>query len=156
MIDVVLENRRYKATLRIHSKFNLLIGSTSTGKSYMTFMLAQFDVLGSGYAVATNGVHVYTNRIELPEKIAKALKSEHGAVFIFDEDSDFVSTNDYLRELLDSPNYFIIIGRDNFSRLPYGINSVFELQGDKSRRVQMVPAYATKRIKTAACNSDSP
>ena len=155
MIEVVLENRRYRAVLRFHSKFNLLIGGTSTGKSYMASMLARFDVVGDGYAISSSGVHVYTNRVERPEKITKALKSERGAVFIFDEDSDFVSTNDYLRELLDSPNYFIIIGRDNFSRLPYGINSMFELQGDKRRRVQMVPAYATKQYKSAAYDSGS-
>lgn len=157
MIEVIIENRRYSVTLRLHSKFNLLLGATSTGKSYLTKMLPRFSQDSSGKIVASNGIHVYTNRVERPELLQQALRSERGAVFVFDEDSAFVSTDEYLRELLDSPNYFIIIiGRDNFSRLPYGVNSVFELQGDKRHRVQMLQAY-TSELKNQAinCSSDS-
>lgn len=149
MIKLDIVHRKYSAQLLIQSKFNLVIGDSGSGKTLMSKMVSALS--GSKGFVEVNDCRVFSEVGYLPSTFQQRIQEERGSVFLLDESSVFVSTNAGAELLLGSPNYFIISGRDNFNRLPYGIRSIFELSGSP-RAVKMVPVATELQLHRRTVN----
>lgn len=67
------------------------------------------------------------------------MEAETGSLFVLDEHSKFLTDKSLTVYLRTSKNYFLIITRDDLAMPPYGVEDVFELQGNINN-VKMVPA----------------
>lgn len=143
MIKLEITHRKFATTLLLNSKFNIIVGDSGTGKTLLSKRVAA--LAGSKEFFESNGYKVFSEVGVLPSAMQEYFLTERGSVFILDESSAFVRTNDGASTLLASPNYFIITGRDNFNRLPYGIRSVFTLEGTPSRS-RMVPVATEAQL----------
>lgn len=128
MIDVFVAAGEFQARIKISGKYNILCGMSGTGK---TLLRERLD----GVTLAPVGTYKYegpgriVSAAALPEHVVvKRLQTCRENVFVIEEGSVFLSDRKYLKMILGSPNYFIIIAREQFNRLPYGTKSTFSVE----------------------------
>lgn len=128
MIDIFIAAGKFRADLKLNGKYNILCGPSATGKTVLRERL-------DGVTLAPKSSYKYEgpgriiSAAALPEHVmAERLQTSRGSVFVIEEGSVFLSDRKYLKMILESPNYFIIIAREQFNRLPYGAKSMFSVE----------------------------
>ena len=128
MIDIFIAAGKFRAELKLNGKYNILCGPSATGKTVLRERL-------DGVTLAPKSSYKYEgpgriiSAAALPEHVmAERLRTSRESVFVIEEGSVFLSDRKYLKMILESPNYFIIIAREQFNRLPYGVYNIFGLR----------------------------
>lgn len=128
MIDAFVAAGEFQARIKISGKYNILCGMSGTGK---TLLRERLD----GITLAPTGTYRYDGpgRIISLSAIQEAtgvnwIRNTSGNLIVIEEGSVFLSANDYLRDIQASTNYFLIIAREQFNRLPYGVKNIFGVE----------------------------
>lgn len=143
-MEYTFTHPRMKLHLQLQGKFNIIVGDSGTGKSYLcklveeirnTYGLAEqqpLPVCGGGAAVV---------------RVPVWAKEHRGALLVLDEMQDAEIWHSYLDIMKASHNYYIICTREGDRSIPFDFNTTFELKRTETA-LQMVPL--SKRIVSCA------
>lgn len=123
MLKFSVKGSGVRYDLCLTGKYNILCGLSGTGKTRLANLL--FIRQTSRDLVTYNGPgNIYTDYNINAIKVVREIQNQSGSVFVIDEESDLFETS--LQEIKESNNYFIIMSREGFAQLPYGIDNIFE------------------------------
>lgn len=127
MLVADIQFKRFRTQLKLSRKFSILQGLSGTGKTYLSEQLSLLEepVLFSDGVART----IFVAEALATSRVSKVIQQVSNCVFVIDEDSALLYDEGVLCDIYNSPNYFIIIAREKFSMLPYGIDDIFILTG---------------------------
>ncbi len=128
--------RHEQVTFDIRGKYNVIIGNSGTGKTFITKFGQALEELPGRYK-GNPEISVYGSQDSIREHISTVSNS----IIIIDEHINSGPIHDYVRLSEFSDNYFIFCARDTLGAVPYGINTTFVVDGVYPK-VRMVPAYS--------------
>lgn len=126
-IRATLKARRLAYDILIQGKYTMLQGMSGTGKTRFVRLASQYtqgapvEYTGPGTLYCAGGMD--------PSKFVRLIETCQGDVFLMDEEYDSLGYHDFLRKILTSPNYFIIVSREGLRTLPYGVESLCVMEG---------------------------
>lgn len=123
--EVTIENAYIRYSFTIKRNITIIRGESATGKTTLVEMIRAYneeDDTGIQIRCSKKLVVLYgRDWQERLEKISDAI------VFI-DEQSRFVKSKEFAREVRNSDNYFVIISREKLSDLPYSVSEVYGIR----------------------------
>lgn len=121
-----------------NSRISILQGASGGGKTYLLGNLGALDAP----ITASDGtrVDVIAATGSPQRRVVEQLQDKQNCVFVFDEDDMMLYDEALVKYLQTTPNYLLIMARDSFSWLPYGLGYVFVLEGTP-KHSRMVPRY---------------
>ena len=125
-----------KIHLQLASKFNVVIGDSGTGKSYLRQLaedIRDLSPVGEGQPMPICGDD------RLVEFWSREFK---GALMVIDEGKDLEVWHKLVRSMMESNNYYIICTREGNASIPYGVDTTFVLKRT-SNSIRMLPAYTS-------------
>lgn len=123
---IIVETNKIKYDFEINRQINILVGNSATGKSVLYSYIKEYENNESA-----NGVQV---TCEVPcvtlegKKWKQNLETIDNSIVFIDEDSVFVTSEDFAKAIKHSNNYYIIINRRKLSQLPYSINCIYAIR----------------------------
>ena len=142
MIKFKCAVRNFSATLCLRGKYNIIAGNSGTGKTYLQMKLA--EIAGAKSARYDGPGRLISADIMSTAKTSDLLSNMAGSVFVLDEGIDLLYDKRGLELIKSSQNYFIIMARENFNRLPYGVHDIFDLRGNE-HCLEMIPMFDAAR-----------
>ncbi len=135
MLEINLENRKFKFYLKFYGKLNFIFGDSGGHKSYLAEVALNYlDGLhrtkGSfkidGKEIGQDRILVFDNKNNLDTYVFK-LKNIHNCIVIIDEFCKINKEKSFGQLIMESENYFIFISRKVYGILPVNVHSVYSL-----------------------------
>ena len=121
----------------------VLCGDSGRGKTTLFEMIHEYNRYKR-----TSGVSVSCdkNLVTLAgEDWNNELRKITDSIVVIDEDSQFIRSDDFARAVRGSDNYYLLITRNYLANLPYSVDEIYEVSGDKNKK--FTPVYkGTKRM----------
>lgn len=149
MLEISLENRKFKFNLVFYGKLNFILGDSGGHKSYLAEVALNYlDGLHrtkgvfrlDGKVLTQERILVFDNKNNLDSYIVK-LQNIHNCVVIIDEFCKIHKERGFGRIIMESDNYFIFISRKVYGFLPVNVQSVYNLARN-GRMITNVNAYS--------------
>lgn len=138
MFHIDLSSRKFRTRLCFNSRISILQGISGTGK---TLLLSQLGSFPDGVTSDDGSLVEIIAATGSPQRhVVDLLESKSGCVFVFDENDMMLYDDCLVRYLKHTPNYLLIMAREPFAWLPYGVSDVFQLEGTPLDS-KMVPRY---------------
>lgn len=131
----------YKFTVR--RNITVLRGEGATGKTMLYRLVDTFNNVDSrGVSVRVDrGATVETlNRQRFSDGVLLN-RTKQNRIFIIDENSDFVYSNEFAVQAQASGYYFILINRDKLDQISCSIHEIYQLQTTDTRMVTFKRIY---------------
>ncbi len=112
----------------IKRKYTIVKGDSSTGKSYLYTLVGTPNV-----DIVCKCDNRSTSIIQLPKvksAYAVLLRNTDNNIIIIDEDTEDFGSDDFVRLLQESNNYFILITRKKMSNIPVSVNEIYEISSN--------------------------
>lgn len=135
MLDIGLENRKFKFKLVFYGKLNFIFGNSGGHKSYLAEVVLNYldgihrtkgSFLLDGKALEKEQIIVFDNKNHLDSYVLK-LQNIHNCVIIIDEFCKIHNEKNFGKLIMESDNYFIFISRKIYGFLPVNVLSVYNL-----------------------------
>ena len=120
--QIIVQNRRVQFKFSIERNITILRGDSATGKTKMIEMIAAYQKDGN-----KSGVNILEN-------------IKDSIVFI-DEGEEFILSNDFVKAVQNSDNYYVIATRTSLFHLTYSTKEVYGIKNVSGNRYR-----GTKRI----------
>lgn len=133
-LKLVYQSKNAKLTFNITGKFNVIIGKSGSGKTDLTRIAELFCRTNSDKVLKPKPI--YTNL----RNIDNLINNVHNSLFVIDEGFSKEEIDSWVPRMKESDNYYIFITRDGIAEVPYGINSIFELKGER-KHYYMEPVF---------------
>lgn len=120
---IIVKNRNLHYEFDMKRNITIIQGDSATGKTTLISMIRQAANLG-----ADSGIEVLCDVACMPlEGPGWKLLLQHSrdTIFFSDEDSAFITTKEFARELQKSDNYVVLITRENLYDLPYSVEEIY-------------------------------
>lgn len=124
-----------KLHLQLAGKFNIVIGNSGAGKSYLCSLAEDVRELspdGKGQPMPICG----TERL-----IESWAQRYEGALLVIDEISDIEIWHSIVKSMMKSNNYYIVCTREGSKTVSYGIDTTFKILRSHNS-IRMVPYYS--------------
>lgn len=137
-INLKIRNREYN--LSIERQFTILLGESSTGKSYFVDQLnavlndPNTSIRNSVLSTNIDTIIVYTNQTQFAEDPIKVIKStikknrKMGSSIIIMDEVVVESLGSRIGELVSSDSYFLFVTRKPIIEIPYSIFSIYTFE----------------------------
>lgn len=117
--NLIVRNKFVKYELEVKRKYTILRGDTAKGKTYLAEIL---------FRKAGTEVICKANIQYIPGDLWRDLFSTvSGRIFILDEDTDGLGSDEFAKAMSESDNYFILITRESMPNIPYSISEIYTL-----------------------------
>lgn len=142
-MEIILNGPKVTMHLQVNGKFNVIVGESGTGKSYLCELVEEMhrllDYKNTFPVPVCSGVRAVKN-------LALWAEQYRGAVLILDERSMEEFWRNEVGLMKESHNYYIICARDGDARIPYGVDTTFNIVRTQTA-LHMVPAYKDVGLK---------
>lgn len=130
-VRVSVKNRRNSYTFTLKRNITVLSGDSGTGKTTLYNMIADYnlDEKESGVSVSCNRPVIALGRKRWEEELAEAENS----IIVIDEDNKYIRTKEFAEAVQNSSNYYLLITRNYLHNLPYSVEEVYEISGNKNK-----------------------
>lgn len=141
LVEIKNADVAYKFILK--RNITVLKGEGASGKTLLYDLVDIFnnsDQKGVTVRV-TGGASIETlNRQRFNDGVLLT-RSKQNRIFIIDEDSNFVNSNDFAVQAINSGFYFILINRDKLDQLSCSIHEIYQLKQTHDRFIEFIPLY---------------
>lgn len=135
-VKVSVKNSRNSYTFTLKRNITILCGDSGTGKSTLYNMIADYNLDGkqSGVTLSCDKPVIALGRKRWEEDLAEI----HDSIVIIDEDNQYIRSKAFSRAVLNSSNYYLLITRNYLHNLPYSVEEVYEITGNKTKKFKKV------------------
>ena len=145
--NLVIGNNRLKYEFILRRQITVIKGDSGTGKSTLVDMFNQI------YKEKRTGLHCNLSDklivLDNPKNWKDLIISNKNKIFIADEDSEFVQTQEFAQYVQNSDNYFIFITRSGrMIWLTYSVNDIYELQTTKDEHGNFITSLYSRYFET--------
>lgn len=138
--QIVIHDSRVRYEFELERKITIIKGNSGTGKTTLYELVYDLKRQRQSFIKCN-----YENRVmALTEENWKSeiIKYENRFLFV-DEGLHFVNTVEFAEYVQKSGNYFVIISRSGRLKwLPYSVNSIFEIAGEKRGNIMFNRLFA--------------
>lgn len=131
-----VKNNRNSYIFELKRNITVLRGESGRGKTTLFDMIREFNRFGknSGVAISCDRriLAIEGNNWE------KVIEENKGTIIVIDEDSSFIRSKDFARVVKGSDNYFLLITRNYLVELPFSVDEIYELEGEKNKKFKKV------------------
>lgn len=137
--EVKINIHNNKVTYEFTLKRNITIvrGKSGTGKTTLYKLVSDYmkDNKGSGVKITMSSGDscIALNDTDFEHQIKK---TKNSVVFIdegFHGFKDAESTNDFIRRIKKTDNYYVIFSREGFDKIPSSVEEIYEIKTNKSK-----------------------
>ncbi|XCP86625.1 translation initiation factor 2 [Roseburia hominis] len=120
---IVVQNNRLRYELTVCRNITIIRGDSATGKTTLINLIEQAAELGEN-----SGVDVVCER---PCRTLSGkdwnliLPHIHEQIIFFDEENQFIKSQEFAAAVKASDNYFVIITREDLPNLPYSVEEIY-------------------------------
>ncbi len=133
---VIIRNSRNKYDFTVKRNITVLCGNSGTGKTTLYDMVRERNRYKEG-----SNIHLTCDKDVIAlsgDEWQDRLEKIKDSIIIIDEDNDFILTHEFARAVRDSDNYYVLVTRDYIPSLPYSVDEIYELRGNKNKTFQPV------------------
>lgn len=131
-VQVSVKNSRNSYTFTLKRNITILSGDSGTGKTTLYNMIADYNLDGkqSGVTISCDKPLIALGRRRWEEDLAEIQNS----VIVIDEDNQYIRTREFAKAVQNSSNYYLIITRNYLHNLPYSVEEIYEITGNKNKK----------------------
>ncbi len=121
--NVIVSNNKLRYEFTIKRNITIIKGNSATGKTTLIDMLRQYSNLGE-----SSGINVSSDvrcRVLEGQDWKLLLNGISNTIIFIDEESKFITTDEFAGEVRKSDNYFVLITRENLYNLPYSVEEIY-------------------------------
>ena len=132
-----ISNSRNRYTFELKRNITILCGDSGKGKTTLYEMVREYNRFkkNSGVSISCDREVIALDGDDWETRINQI----GNAIIIIDEDSKFIRTKEFARAIRESDNYYLLVTRNYLPMLPYSVDEIYELSGDKNKK--FVPVY---------------
>lgn len=137
IVSVTVKDSRNSYNFQLKRNITILSGESGRGKTTLYDMIYDYNRYGkeSGIKVVCDRNVIAIDGNEWREKIDKIKNS----VIVIDEDNSFIRSKDFAKIIDGNSNYFLLITRAYLSTLPFSVDEIYEISGNKNKK--FIPVY---------------
>ena len=139
--SITVYNNRIRYELEIERNITVIKGNSGTGKTTLYSMFRDLLSTNRYTGVKCNcrdKIKVLDNNSDWKRE----LSINTGKIFLSDEDTEYITTQEFAESLNSSDNYFIFITRSGrMSWLTYSVDCIYELGTEKVGNVSVTKMY---------------
>ncbi|MBR3306786.1 MAG: translation initiation factor 2 [Lachnospiraceae bacterium] len=123
---VSVQNKKIIYEFELVRNITVIRGDSASGKTTLIDMLSQYEQNGdsSGISLKCEKRCVVLTAVRWKEN----LDSIHESIVFIDENSRFITSDDFARAVKTSDCYFVIVTRDNLYNLPYSVDEIYGIR----------------------------
>lgn len=131
-VHVSVKNSRNSYSFTLRRNITILSGDSGTGKTTLYNMIADYNLDGkqSGVTVSCDRPVIALDRRRWEEDLHEI----HNSIVVIDEDNQYIRTLEFAKAVQNSSNYFLLITRNYLHTLPYSVEEIYEITGNKNKR----------------------
>ena len=133
---VRVRNQHNSYVFELHRNITVLRGQSGRGKTTLFDMIREYNRFGkqSGVSVSCDAELIAVDG----DNWEKEIHTRPGSIIVVDEDSSFVRSKDFAREIRGSDHYYLLITRNYLAELPISVDEIYELTGEKNKKFKRV------------------
>ena len=123
---IEVKNRDAVFKFDLHRNTTIIRGDSGTGKTTLYEMIADYTRLQQA-----SGVNLSCDKkcVALTDSDWKnQLRQFSDSIVFIDEDSKYISSDEFANAVKNSSNYYVIFNRENLHNLPYSINEIYKIK----------------------------
>lgn len=131
-VQVSVKNSRNSYVFTLRRNITILSGDSGTGKTTLYNMIADYNLDGkqSGVTVSCDRPVIALGRRRWEED----LKEIQDSIVVIDEDNQYIRTPEFAKAVQNSSNYYLLITRNYLHTLPYSVEEIYEVTGNKNKK----------------------
>lgn len=131
-----IKNSRNSYEFELKRNITILCGDSGRGKTTLFDMISEYNRFGknSGVSISCDRP-IYALR---GGSWREELEKKDDSIIVIDEDSHFIKTEEFASALKGNSNYFLLITRNYLPQLPYSVDEIYEISGNKNKRFKAV------------------
>ncbi|MBR4313286.1 MAG: ATP-binding protein [Lachnospiraceae bacterium] len=136
-IKVNIHNNKVTYDFVLKRNITIIRGNSGTGKTTLYKLVSDYmkDNKGSGVKITMSSGDscIALNDTDFDNQIKK---TKNSVVFIdegFNGFKNAESTNDFIRRIKNTDNYYVIFSRESFDKIPSSIEEIYEIKTNKSK-----------------------
>ena len=135
-VSIAVRDKRNSYSFVLRRNITLLSGDSGRGKTTLYEMIADYNAYGkaSNVKISCDREVVAIGGNNWRERLEKI----HGAVIVIDEDNQFVRSKEFADAVKNSDNYFLLITRSYLAQLPYSVDEIYEISGQKNKKFKAI------------------
>lgn len=130
---IKLSDRNNKFEFILKRNITILRGNSGTGKTTLFEMIDAYyrDGKKSGVSLSCD-VDIAT--IRKSKNWDEDIKRIKKSIVVIDEDGGFITSEEFASIVKNTDNYYLLITRNYLKQLPYSVDEIYEIEGDKNKR----------------------
>lgn len=133
---ITVYNTRIRYELEIKRNITVIAGDSGSGKTTLYQMIRRSNEESSSVKLQCD-VPVFA-LVKNWEDARRYFQDYENAIFIFDENTSYLKSEDFAREVKASSNYVVIITRAPLHMLPYSVEEIYQLDSTKGEGQSLV------------------
>lgn len=135
-IQVAVKNSRNSYTFTLRRNITILCGDSGIGKTTLYNMIADYNSDGkqSGVTVVCDYPVIALGH----RKWEDELKEIQNSIVVIDEDNQYIRSKAFAKAVQNSSNYYLLITRNYLHTLPYSVEEIYEITGNKSKKFKNI------------------
>ena len=123
---VSVQNKKIIYEFELVRNITVIRGDSASGKTTLIDMLSQYEQNGdsSGISLKCEKRCVVLTAARWKEN----LDNIHESIVFIDENSRFITSDDFARAVKKSDCYFVIVTRNNLYNLPYSVDEIYGIR----------------------------
>lgn len=132
MVKVSVKNSRNSYIFTLKRNITVLSGDSGTGKTTLYNMIADYNLDGkeSGVSISCDKPVIALGRRNWAEDLSEIQNS----IVVIDEDNQYIRTKEFAKAVQNSSNYYLLITRNYLHNLPYSVEEIYEITGNKKKK----------------------
>ena len=123
---VIVQNNQQQFKFVLCRNITILRGDSATGKTTLVDMIQMHQDNG-----ADSGINISCDKactVLNGTRWRQNLKSITDSIVFIDEGNPFIRSDEFISEVKNSDNYYVIVTRENLPNLPYSINEIYGIR----------------------------
>lgn len=131
-VRVSVKNSRNSYIFTLKRNITVLSGDSGTGKTTLYNMIADYNLDGkeSGVSISCDKPVIALGR----RKWAEDLSEIQNSIVVIDEDNQYIRSKEFAKAVQNSSNYYLLITRNYLHNLPYSVEEIYEITGNKKKK----------------------
>jgi hypothetical protein len=123
---IKISDSRVKYNLEISRNITIVQGNSGTGKTTLFDLISAYSRLKNKSNIQLSCDKACTV-LRSDSDWKSSLKSIKNSIVFIDEESDYVTTQEFASAIKKTDNYYVIFTRENLYNIPYSVEEIYEI-----------------------------